>query len=459
MKIIFKIIIFSLFLSSFTLIAPQKAAAQVSIDFQVFYDDLSPYGDWVENDDYGYVWLPNVSSNFTPYGTNGYWVYTYAGWTWVSNYSWGWAPFHYGRWYYDSYYGWEWAPDNEWGPGWVTWRRSEGYYGWAPIGPGISINIAYSNSYNLPYNQWTFVRDRDFGRTNINNYYISSSNYTTIINNSTVINNIQVDNSSNVRYNSGPDRTEVQRQTGTTFTPVTMKDKSGPGQNLSNGELQMYRPRVESNNTNGKRSAPAKVTSLKEVKPAGQRNIQSQSQKADQPIRNQVNEQPTKLQQQIEQQSKQQPVQQQRNEQSTKQQQKIEQQSKQQPAQQQRNDQPVKEKPVQKQQNEQPATQQQRVEQQSKQQPQQQRNDQPVKEQPPQQQKNEQPAKQRNDDPSPNQKPLQPQQNEQPTKQQQRNDQPVKQQPDNKPIKEQQAQPAKNDQPVKQQAPQKKNNN
>ncbi|MEI7980989.1 MAG: DUF6600 domain-containing protein, partial [Bacteroidota bacterium] len=79
-------------------------------------------------------------------------------------------------WYTDPYYGPMWVPDNEWGPGWVTWRRSEGYYGWAPIGPGISISIAYGTGYNLPYDRWTFVRDRDFGRRNINNYYVN--NYT-----------------------------------------------------------------------------------------------------------------------------------------------------------------------------------------------------------------------------------------------------------------------------------------
>ena len=76
----------------------QKASAQTYVSFQVFYDDLSPYGDWIETPNYGYVWVPNVAPGFSPYGTNGYWVYTEYGWTWVSTYAWGWAPFHYGRW-------------------------------------------------------------------------------------------------------------------------------------------------------------------------------------------------------------------------------------------------------------------------------------------------------------------------------------------------------------------------
>ena len=329
-----------------TWIAPQKASAQVSVNFQVFYDDLSPYGYWVDNSDYGYVWVPNVSPGFTPYGTNGYWLFTDVGWTWVSNYPWGWAPFHYGRWYSDPVYGPMWVPGNEWGPGWVTWRRSEGYYGWAPIEPGISISIAYSSGYSVPDDRWTFVRERDFGRTNINNYYVNSSSNTTIINNSTVINNIQEDNSRNVKYNAGPDRTEVQRRTGTSIAPVSIRESSKPGQNLSNGGLQIYRPRVEKNNAVGQKPAPSKVASLKDVKPAAKRNVETHPQKEkqinkEQPSHSQPGDQPIIHQ----------PSQQQRKSQPNKEQpspgQPGDQPAIQQPSQQQRNSQPNKEKPIQ----------------------------------------------------------------------------------------------------------------
>ena len=96
--------------------SPQKASAEVSVSYQVFYDDLSPYGTWI-NSPYGYFWMPDAGSGFTPYCTNGNWVYTEDGWTWVSDYPWGWAPFHYGRWYTDATYGPVWFPGNEWSPG------------------------------------------------------------------------------------------------------------------------------------------------------------------------------------------------------------------------------------------------------------------------------------------------------------------------------------------------------
>ena len=55
------------------------------VDYQTFYDQLSPYGQWVNTPEYGNVWVPNNQTGFTPYLTNGHWVYTDYGWIWVSD--------------------------------------------------------------------------------------------------------------------------------------------------------------------------------------------------------------------------------------------------------------------------------------------------------------------------------------------------------------------------------------
>lgn len=298
MKTLSRIVILFITLNLWAMIIPQKATAQVSISFQAFYDDLSPYGNWAISASYGYVWIPDVSPNFSPYATNGHWVYTNVGWTWVSHYPWGWAPFHYGRWYYDYPYGWIWVPDYEWGPAWVVWRRSESCYGWAPIGPGISISFAYSSGYNLPYNQWTFVRDNDFGRTNINNYYISTSDNRRVLESSTVINNITVDNSSRVRYAVGPNRNEVQKRTGNTFAPIAIRESNKPGQNLSRNELQIYRPRVEKNTASGRKPAPSKVVNMKDMKPRVQSNTETRAAQQPQSQKQNHGQSPQKQQQQ-----------------------------------------------------------------------------------------------------------------------------------------------------------------
>jgi Family of unknown function (DUF6600) len=139
------------------------ASAQPGIDgeisYQTFYDDLDPYGMWMDYPEYGYVWVPDCGPGFRPYSTNGHWVWSddYE-WMWVSDYSWGWAPFHYGRWLYDSYYGWMWVPGYEWSPAWVAWRYGGDYYGWAPLRPGVSIGINFSiGSYNPPIDYWCFT--------------------------------------------------------------------------------------------------------------------------------------------------------------------------------------------------------------------------------------------------------------------------------------------------------------
>ena len=117
----------------FAPIKQTKAQFSASISFGVFYDELEPYGQWIDDPQYGYVWVPDVGPGFRPYYTGGHWVMTRYGSMWVSDYDWGWAPFHYGRWVYSPYYGWSWIPDYDWGPAWVSWRSGGCYYGWAPL--------------------------------------------------------------------------------------------------------------------------------------------------------------------------------------------------------------------------------------------------------------------------------------------------------------------------------------
>jgi hypothetical protein len=251
------------------------SSQQGNVSLQVFYDQLSPYGQWANNPDYGYVWFPNAGRDFSPYSTNGYWVMTEYGWTWVSDYSWGWAPFHYGRWDYDNYYGWFWVPDNEWGPSWVTWRRANGYYGWSPMRPGISINLSFGGGYN-DINRWNFVPERDFGRRDIYKYYSNRSNNDMIIRNSTVINNTYNDRSRNVTYIAGPQRDDVQRVTGRSIGKVAIRDNDRPGEKLNNNRLNIYRPRVERINNESQKPVPSRTINMKDVRPAEERNPANQ---------------------------------------------------------------------------------------------------------------------------------------------------------------------------------------
>lgn len=258
-------------------IFPKQASAQEPyISYQVFYDQLSPYGQWVDFPSYGYVWLPNAGPDFYPYSSRGNWIMTDYGWTWLSDYSWGWAPFHYGRWDYDNFYGWYWVPDNIWGPAWVIWRRAPGYYGWVPMGPGMSVGMSFGNNYNNYSNRWIFVREKYFGRNNINRYYASQNDYDMLFSNSSVINNTYVDNSRHTTYVSGPTESDVRGATGRRVSTYAIQEDNVPVQSLSNGQLRIYRPQVMQNNDNERRSAPSVITDLNDVRRPSEINSPSQ---------------------------------------------------------------------------------------------------------------------------------------------------------------------------------------
>jgi len=279
------------FLYSCTVQRP-VSAQQGNVSLQVFYDQLSPYGQWADNPNYGYVWFPDAGRDFFPYSTNGYWVMTNYGWTWVSDYTWGWAPFHYGRWDYDNYYGWFWVPDNEWGPAWVTWRRASGYYGWSPMQPGISVSLSFGSGYNNT-DRWNFVPERDFGRRDIDRYYINRSNNDVIIRNSTVINNTYNDRSRNVTYIAGPQREDVQRVTSRSIGNVTVRDYDRPGEKLNNKQLHIYRPQVGRINNDSHKPAPSGAVNMKDVRPVEERNAVHRQNNANPPQNNRRVEQQT----------------------------------------------------------------------------------------------------------------------------------------------------------------------
>jgi hypothetical protein len=109
-------------------------AAGATVDEDVFYDRLSPYGYWTDVAPYGRVWVPTVAAGWRPY-YYGRWVFTDWGWTFVSDDPWGWAAYHYGRWNFAVGVGWYWIPDTVWGPAWVDWRYGGGWVTWCPLGP------------------------------------------------------------------------------------------------------------------------------------------------------------------------------------------------------------------------------------------------------------------------------------------------------------------------------------
>lgn len=226
-------------------------AQQQDVSLQSFYDELSPYGVWIKDSQYGYVWRPDVDQEeFRPYYTNGRWAMTEYGNTWVSNYDWGWAPFHYGRWVYNRYNQWVWLPDTVWGPAWVSWRSGGGYYGWAPLGPSINIGINIGRGgYRIPDMCWNFI---PYNNIYYNSYPRYFGNRNRIyIQNTVIIKNTYVRN--NRTYYTGPRAEEVRRATNQNVTVYNVNRSSRPGATrIDNNNINIYNPRPsrESNNNN-----------------------------------------------------------------------------------------------------------------------------------------------------------------------------------------------------------------
>jgi Family of unknown function (DUF6600) len=150
--------------------AAQAAQAQVSVNVTIggFYDELAPYGRWVDCR-YGQCWVPaRVEAGWQPY-SNGQWIYTEYGWTWVSNDPWGGSPYHYGTWTSIEGYGWSWVPGTVWAPAWVTWSYSDNYVGWAPLPPTVAFGASgYSGSpVVVSRTQYVFVPTNRFVGRNV----------------------------------------------------------------------------------------------------------------------------------------------------------------------------------------------------------------------------------------------------------------------------------------------------
>ncbi len=243
--------------------APQdQGGDDQGASFQTFYDQLGDQGQWVQTDDYGYVFQPNVSDpNWAPY-TDGHWVYTDVGWTWASDEPWGWATYHYGRWANIDGTGWVWVPGYRWAPAWVSWRYGGGYAGWAPLPPETFIGAEYGDgvgvgfhfgsdvdvNFNIGPGCYNFVQVGYLGDPNYRGHYLDRNRNYTVINNTTNITSINVrGDSGNFRgvNTGGPTLAQVNAHSHTPVRTVQLTAANQPGRSTLNGNsLAVFAPRV-----------------------------------------------------------------------------------------------------------------------------------------------------------------------------------------------------------------------
>lgn len=222
-----------------------QGPANGNITYQTFYDDLSPYGTWMDYPGYGNVWSPNADDDFRPYATNGYWDYSDEGWAWMSDYSWGWAPFHYGRWLYDNAYGWLWVPGYVWSPAWVTWGSLDGSYCWAPLMPDVNAGAQFGAWRPHDFYWNVCPREHIYDR-NLGSVLQRPGSVTNVSGRVTIINNFGSTSMHNQYYSRGPAASEVAQYTHRTVTPVPIRPVNAAHLVKHEGnEMHMYRPQVQ----------------------------------------------------------------------------------------------------------------------------------------------------------------------------------------------------------------------
>jgi len=250
-------------------LAPRvEADTEVSLNF--FYDNLSPYGSWIDVAGYGYCFQPSVAvdnADWRPYA-DGYWAYTNVGWTWVSYEDFGWATYHYGRWTDLADYGWVWVPGYEWGPAWVSWRTGGDYVGWAPLPPvsnviyeGRAITGQVDVLFDIGPLYYNFCDVRYIGEPILRGRIFAPSRNVTIINQTINVTNITYSNST--VYNYGPNYNRLNQYSARPIQRLTL-------QRETTGNLDQGGKRGNFNRVNGNQLtvvAPAIRKSPQQIAP------------------------------------------------------------------------------------------------------------------------------------------------------------------------------------------------
>ena len=281
-------------------------AASGDVSFDLFYNNLADDGDWYNTPEYGYVWQPFIAyktDSWRPY-SDGYWAQTDSGWTWVSYENFGWATYHYGRWTRLKDIGWAWVPGYQWGPGWVSWRTSDDYVGWAPLPPKVErgvyegkivdrrspereATIDYNDveseddgytanvdqDYDIGPANYCFVGTRSFGAPVLSEVLLPPQQNVTIIEGTTNVTNIYYNREPNnvFVYNGGPNynfieahsehpiqRLQIERVQNTSYLEEGLRAGGNPTQ-VRGGILQVAAPVIARRPVNFAQVKPAHV--------------------------------------------------------------------------------------------------------------------------------------------------------------------------------------------------------
>jgi hypothetical protein len=293
----------------------------LTVDYEYFYKELSPHGEWIEvsakdldininsksssgiyieNQEFIYavlgiktayaqtgeevfnlfVWRPSaelVSSEiakgtmtheYTPYN-NGQWLNTDDGWYFKANNPPEDLTCHYGRWAQDPNLGWVWLPGKVWSPAWVEWRENPEYVAWAPVPPGTYIENNTVNVTTLNENRFTIVEKKHFIEPSVYKYryqYVENKNKI-MIKEMTKTDGVTIKNRTVI--DKGPDVASIEKASGKKVEKVKInKTKNKGEEGYKEGEISVFTPDFKTTKEVKKEpvTKPEKLVSYKDAK-------------------------------------------------------------------------------------------------------------------------------------------------------------------------------------------------
>lgn len=224
--------------------SPQSASLATQQAASYFYDALTPYGRWIDVQDYGPCWQPyNCPPDWRPY-TVGHWAYADDyGWLWASVEPFGWCCYHYGRWAFVVGLGWCWVPGSVWGPAWVVWRYGGGYVGWAPLPPAPSTTAIQIVIEALPPWCYVFVEERYLAEFNLREHIVPVTRNVTLLHITRNVTRYEIVNGRWV--NHGVDVRRIETAAGKPIPRFRVTDAAAPRLAGARGnEIIVHRPQV-----------------------------------------------------------------------------------------------------------------------------------------------------------------------------------------------------------------------
>jgi hypothetical protein len=289
-----------------------------SVDYKVFYDELSIKGEWVEvsskelglingsmnyakdienkesffskmlgiktanaevQTDAGayFVWRPStelaVSVNageppvYKPY-SNGQWINTEDGWYFKAPTPAEEITSHYGRWTQNDRLGWLWVPGRVWSPAWVDWRENDDYVAWTPVPPHVYLS---GSTLNVPAiddeNKYVIIEKKNFTEPQLYKYMYLENKNKIMIKEMKKVDGVMIVNRTVI--NKGPEVSVIEKKTGKTIEKVKLnKSDNRNDVKYTSDAITVYAPKlkkVKAEKNNEPVSKPQKTVKFNEV--------------------------------------------------------------------------------------------------------------------------------------------------------------------------------------------------